>query len=428
MLSSVFLPLFFIPLSHVAGFDLNLNFICVILLCAVFAIRVNQVLLNPFLVIGIVAPWVLMFVGYIFASSILGQRTSTGIFLAQFAFMLAFVGLGFQLYEWFGTKRGRRKIITFCTISVISFCISLLLFSPFESLAKMIERIALVDPIGTVYYSRRVFAAHLYSSNTLTANLSSFQNTIAQNVFSHGLLISTLCLAVRSKEKSNDFLFYSIQSFSVFMAFFAVLLLSGQNLAQIFIMVAFVALSFVFIRKSYGLMVSVIAFAGVSTLTLIFLSSTDLWARWATRFTSGEIDTGRVERWIYYVSDTHNLTLFGLLKSDTLDPHNLYIGSFFEIGILGLLSTLLFASALTFRVFWGLGSGAKHHGLAYVIMMSAGAQALFATLVSGGWGFPGWGGWMKFSLFILGVLIVPVRPMIWMARTPQTRVPGPYVQ
>jgi len=406
--AAIFLPLFFVPLGFgPSSFSLELNFLGVILLMLVATTYTAQILGNRWVLYGLVAPWFVTLVLLAGAHVFLGPRASLSAFLPQIVFLIAALGMGFCLRDWLSDHAGNKRIMWFCTIIVFSFFAFLLTRAAPAHVTGLLKAVANFQPTTIIYYTRRVFEPQNFAGETPLLLLVNQHNRIAQHVFAHGFLVQALVLFVHRLGLKWTLLSRVIWAASLAMMLFAVLLLSGQSLASALITFLVCVTGLLIFRLSYSLLLSM----ALSTLPVIVifgvLSQTEFFNTWSARFTSGNIDTGRIDRWAYYFTQTDQFTLLGLAKSDPLDAHNIFVTLLFEAGVGALAMALIFAAHLFKPLFMAARRGTQAFGLSYLMMLATGPQLGFVILIAGGRGFPGWAEWSKLPLLVLAVLLVP---------------------
>ncbi|PIL21183.1 hypothetical protein P775_05740 [Puniceibacterium antarcticum] len=406
------MPIFFIPLY--AGIDLN--GIAALIFVGVTLIYLNEALARAELVVFIIVPWIIILLIYLISGAFLGVRSSLFPFIAQCVFMLGAIGVGLSLSKLWFQDNGPEKIMKFSTAMSLSFFTLLIATAPLENLIGMVSN--LTNPIAAVWHSRRAFSPYSFVGGVSAEDLSSFQNRIAQHMFTYGLFVCALSMIARQKLKSGwiEYSFNLISS--AFMIIMSIILLSGQALGELLIVTLFCGASYLVYRTNYYFIISLIVIFIAFAISIPWVVNTDLYAEWFGRFSGGNISTGRTDRWAMYLRINDGFTFLGMDRPNTLDPHNFYIALLYESGPLAVCALLVFSLYMLIRPFIKLRRGVEIYGFPYLIMMSVGPQVVFVTMIGGGWGMPGLAEWFKVGLFIFGTQLTPGLKFIWPKKGP----------
>lgn len=407
LLAAPFFPLFFIPLTGGGLNSLELNFVAALLL-GIAALTNSKLLLNnPFFIYGVIIPWSIILMGYLVSSVFLGPRTSILPFTAQIVFLVAASGLAVSLEAWLRT--GSKNLFIFTSLVIISYFIGLYMHSNPVNFWGIWNSVLNLEVWNLIVHARRAFNPDAFIGETIAVDrLANNHNRIAQQTFSLGYFVLTLSLLSRARLSELSFSLFA--SFSALTIILSLLLMSGQSMGQFLISVVFCsAASLIFKPTQTKLMLAactVVLFAVLMT----FLANTDFGQAWATRLSSGNIDTGRVVRWVFYWQNGANWTVIGEPNSLSIDPHNMLVTLFFETGVVGTLGFLLFCVFLISSSVMTLRTGYVRFGFAYLMAISTGLQTIFVMMIAGGYGFPGWAEMSKFSLFLLVLFLHQTSP------------------
>ncbi|MEL6913593.1 MAG: hypothetical protein AAFP13_03755 [Pseudomonadota bacterium] len=393
------IPIFFVPV--LGGVDVN--GVAAILLALVAASFAPQILRRPEIVAFVIAPWLIFITLCVAAEVLLGTRTSLGGVVPQGLFLCASVGLAFGLSEIARLPRPETKLMSIALTMAVSMTAFLLVTAPLENLLSMLQNLG--NPITAVWHARRVFAPDSFVAGVSVENLASYQNRIAQHLFAYAMIIASLALLAVERGAQRGWRFYTCIAFAIFLCVVGIVFLSGQVLAQIFITSLFCGAALAIYRTSYRLLSATLAIALAGVLALPALLRSTVFINWYARFTGGNVSTGRFDRWDAYLSEFSMETLLlGTARVNEIDPHNALITALFEAGLLAFLAVLIFFLFVLFYAVWVVRRAALG-GLSLLLMLSTGPQIAFTMLIGGGWGMPGLAEWMKFSLFVFGMLI-----------------------
>ena len=401
ILMAACLPLFFIPV--VGGIDVN--GLAMLMFAFLAVLKVRHALEHVEVLAFVLVPWLFVLLLYMVSNAILGPRSAFAELFAQCAFLAGSIGIGISLNQIWQVKRSRYRLLWFGTAMSFSFITFTILTAPLENLIGLVSNIT--NPVTAVWHSRRVFSPSSFVGGIAEVDLASFQNRVAQHFFAYGSVIASLTLLARRYVPKRSKLYWFNLAVSGSMIAFAIVLLSGRALGELFIVVSFCGLSMLFLRASYGYVLTILFIVAASVLAFPSFSSTDLYAKWFGRFTGGNISTGRTDRWASYIDNTNSLTVLGSGNESQVDTHNIFLTLLFDAGPLSVLAMIIFCGYLLIRPFIGLRKGVEQYGLPYLLMMSGGPQIVFVIMISGGWGMPGLAEWIKFGLFIFGTQLTP---------------------
>ncbi len=400
LLAGVFFSLFFGFELPIAGFRVELNTIAVLLLASIVPMRFISVIQDKFITFWILSPFAIIAFLYGAVSLLMNSRVSFMPFMAQMPFLFAAIGLGFELSDWVRSRQVF-KIYAFNYIVLISFFVGLIANSSFNDVATLVRHTVELEASGLVTSARRTFNVNDFVKEDQIGTLANNHNRISQHTFALSFFcLSTLALAMKVSPQHRLFGIGALPA-SLFILLFSLVLLSGQSLGQLLLTVSFCLFVHIFIVVSKNsLFWGITAVVGVNVLALIF-AGTEYGQHWMNRLSSDNVSTGRVDRWLYYWGEIADVTVLGSDHSLPIDPHNIVVSLLFEIGPLGLIFFAALAIACVIRPFVNLKSGALRYGIGYTASMSVGLQIVFVAMIAGGYGFPGWAEFSKFSIFVL---------------------------
>lgn len=409
LLAAPFFPLFFVPLIRVGSSSLEANFIAALVLSFSALLYLNTIMKSAFIRQYVLIPWLLLFASFLLSTILLGERESFIQFFAQCVFLLAACGLAATISVWYRSQS--RYFSIFIGMLIGSYFIALFLRASGEDFWGIWSNLITADVWSLIRHARRAFNPDSFSGGVSLEVLANNHNRIAQQTFSLGFFVLTVSLL--SGHLLGRFFKVFYIGFAVLMIWLSLFLMSGQSMGQILLTVMFCASFSFFLKPS---LIKVILFFVVPIFILgllAFIAQTTFGEAWITRLSSGNIDTGRVVRWVYYWNESPDWTVIGKFDSLPIDPHNMPVSIFFELGIFATILYLIFLIGVLSRSFSGASSIYERFGVGGLMALSVGVQMIFVMMIAGGYGFPGWAEMSKFSLFLLIVLLMKdyVRPI-----------------
>ncbi len=396
-----FLPLFWVNLTNIAGFKIDLNFLAILLAYILFVMNVKSNLL----VLKIPLITFLLFTfGYLFSFAINGEIKTLMLFSVQVFFSIGAITLGLYLARVYERKDGKRLLFNWICVCNVSFVFVFLLVGGGESI-ELIMAVLKFDSYNAVSLTRDIFGKSYLNEGLQYVDIVNFHNRVAQHIFGFSCLSLVLFMQLKNYNK-RALLWMMIPLFGCLLS---IVLLSGQVFAEILLtlLVVFFVLG---VRNEWVLLLKFIIpllFIAVIALILISFGDGDAINKWSDRASGGDLSTGRLDIWSYYLSNVDfGTTLFGGGYPED-DTHNLFLTIFLEMGSLGLLLLVVVCVySLRFLVRICFSASDQPISVAVIISLSFILHFLLSFLISGGYGFPGFSEILKIPALVFGVCIL----------------------
>lgn len=393
------MALFFVPITKIGSISIDINAICVAYFCMIAIIFSSKIFATN--IILVVFPWIGLFIGLVIKYAIVGHQTILIVSMMNLIFFLFVIGLAYQINEWSKTKSGQKKFrffLIFFSFSIIGF--PLLVSSPFYFF-DFLEAIFDINPKQAIIAARYLYSPDLRAEAIGVDDIVNFHNRIAQYLCACSIFIFVFS-RVAYKNKRNDVFYYFHQFVSFLTMFISIILLSGQSLMVFLAIVIFVIL-WCFAKVSFSRLRFLFVLSGVFVGFLAFLANSKLAHLILARLNSSDKTTGRASRLVDAYDAIFSDSLLGNQMEMVEDYHNLLASTTYELGIIGLLLTLLIWIVLTINIIV-IASKSLGLGIEYFVSCGGLLGFLLITLISGGHGFPGLGGIILLTPFFYIVL------------------------